>query len=290
MLEAPFSLDEIKSVVWLCDSTKAPSPDDANFNFYKKAWLLIKDVLLHLFNKFHATANLRSSIHSSFIALVPKLSVALRVQDYRPISLIHGVYKIVTKVLALKLKLVLPKIINHHQSAFVSGRQILDCFLIALKILEYHKKKSRGCFLFKVDFAKAFDSILWRHLDYTMFGMGFGAKWRSWILHCATNAKVSILFSGSLMEELGNGLHQGDPLSPFVFIMAVEPLCLLIRTAYTSGKLERVSIRDGNVVITHQQFTDDTLFFTPPNLDYVIEISRILRCLELMSGLSVNFP
>ncbi|KAF2305663.1 hypothetical protein GH714_007338 [Hevea brasiliensis] len=165
--------------------------------------------------------------NDNVFALVPKLSGALRVQDYRPISLIHGVYKIVAKVLALKLKLVLQKIISYHQSAFVSGRQILDCFLIALKILEYHKKKSRGCFLFKVDFEKAFDSVLWRHLHYTMFGMGFGAKWRSWILHCVTNAKVSILLNGSLMEELGNGLHQGDPLSPFIFIMAIEPLCFV---------------------------------------------------------------
>ncbi|KAF2305662.1 hypothetical protein GH714_007334 [Hevea brasiliensis] len=90
---------------------------------------------------------------------------------------------------------------------------------------------------------------------------------------------VSQLVLGSnLLLKLGNVtmLHH-------VFVT------LVVRAAYTSGKLERVSIGDGNVVITHQQFTDDTLFFTPPNLDYVIEISRILRCLELMSGLSVSF-
>ncbi|KAF2297938.1 hypothetical protein GH714_005770 [Hevea brasiliensis] len=291
MLQAPFSLNEIKLAIWLCDSTKGPGSDNANFNCYKKAWLLIKDDLLHLFNEFHATITLPSSIHSSFIAHILKLSRASRVQDYHLISLIHGVYKIVAKVLALGLKLVLPKIISHHQSAFASGRQILNYFLIASKILEYQKKKKRGWFLFKIDFEKAFDSVLWRHLDYTMVGMGFGAKWRSWILHCVTNAKVSILLVGRPMEEfqLGNGIRQGDPLSPFIFIMAVEPLCLLIQTVCTSGKLEGVSIRDGNVVITHQKFADYALFFTPPNLDYVIEISRILSCFEVMSGISVNF-
>lgn len=90
-LELPFSLDEIKAMVWDCDSTKAPGPDGANFFFYKRAWILIKDDLLELFNSFFSSASLPSSIHAFFIALILKVRCASKAQDFRPIFLINGI-------------------------------------------------------------------------------------------------------------------------------------------------------------------------------------------------------
>ncbi|XP_043813666.1 uncharacterized protein LOC122723839 [Manihot esculenta] len=101
-------------------------------------------VLFRLFDDFFTSASLSSSIHASFISLILKVVGASRANDFRPISLIHGVYKIVSKVLAARLKKVLPLIISKNQCAFVSGRQILDGFLIASEVIDFHKKAGEG--------------------------------------------------------------------------------------------------------------------------------------------------
>lgn len=259
---------------------KALGPEGANFFFYKRAWHLIKDDL-SLFKVFYENSSLPSSVHASFITLVPKVRGPSKTQDFRPISLINGIYKIVAKVLAVRHKKVLPSIISKNQSAFVFGSQILDCFLITFEIIDFHKKNGHGCFLFKIDFEKAFDSISWMHLDNTMSCMDFGSKWRSWIWQCISNAGVNILINGcpSIEFLLENGLRQGDPLSLFLFSIVVDPLRFLIKKAVTLGHLHGVRIGSGSttISISYQMFTDDTLFFTASNVDYVLIISRILR-------------
>lgn len=99
---------------------KALGPEGANFFFYKRAWHLIKDDL-SLFKVFYENSSLPSSVHASFITLVPKVRGPSKTQDFRPISLINGIYKIVAKVLAVRHKKVLPSIISKNQSAFVFG-------------------------------------------------------------------------------------------------------------------------------------------------------------------------
>lgn len=99
-LEIPFPLEEIKVAICKCDSSKAPGPNGVNFLFYKPAWRLIKYDLFNLLNIFFQNASLSSSVHTPFIALVPEVMGASKAQDYRPISLINVIYKIISKVLA----------------------------------------------------------------------------------------------------------------------------------------------------------------------------------------------
>ena len=102
-------------------------------------------------------------------------------KDYRPISLVTGVYKILAKVLANRLKEVLGDTISTTQGAFVKDRQILDVVLVANEAVEEYQSKKKNGLVCKVDFEKAYDHIRWSFLDKVLEMKGFGKRWRKWI-------------------------------------------------------------------------------------------------------------
>jgi len=124
---------------------------------------------------FFRTGKLPKGISSSFVTLIPKSKGLSRFSHFRPISLIHGFYKIVAKLLSTRLRRVLTDVISVNQFAFIAGCQILDGFMIANEVVHGVRNKNEHGLLLKVDFYKAFDSILWEHIDTSMGYMGFGS-------------------------------------------------------------------------------------------------------------------
>ena len=177
-LEGEFTKEEIKAAVWDCSGSKAPGPDGINFKFIKRYWDLIQDYYFSCIKHFERSSHLGRGCNPSFISLVPKCKDPIDISDYRPISLIGCVYKIISKLLASRLACVIHKVISPNQTAFLSGRQILDGVVIANEIINYAKQAGLNLLLFKVDFEKAFDSVNWSFLLYVMEKMGFGVKWR----------------------------------------------------------------------------------------------------------------
>ena len=213
-LERLPSLDEVKQAVWDCDYSKAPRPDEFTFSFYKKAWNLISSDIFVMVKEFFRICKLPKWIGSSFVTLSLKTKGPNRFSQFRPIILIHGLYKIMAKLLSTRLQSVLPDVISVNQSAFIAWwRQILDGFMIANKVVHGILSKKDHKFFLKVDFHKAFDSILWEHIDSTMGYMGFGTHWRKLIFECLSTSKLAILINGSPSREFSmeRGLRQGDP-------------------------------------------------------------------------------
>nr|GEX20911.1 RNA-directed DNA polymerase, eukaryota, reverse transcriptase zinc-binding domain protein [Tanacetum cinerariifolium] len=126
---------------------------------------------------FFVYGNLPRGCNSSFIALIPKIQDAKFVKDFQHISLIGSVYKIIAKILANRLCVVLPYLISDVQSDFVANRQILDGPFVLNELLSWCKFKKLNGMIFKVDFEKAFDSVKWDYLDETLKAFGFGSKW-----------------------------------------------------------------------------------------------------------------
>ena len=158
-MERIVTYDEVKRTVWDCGTNKSPGPDGFSFEFYRKHWTTIVEDVFQVVRDFFVNGHFPRGCNSSFIALIPKIQYAKFVKDFRPISLIRSVYKIIAKILANRLCLVLPYLISDVQSAFVSNRQILDGPFILNELLSWCKfKKSKGM-IFKVDFEKAFDSV-----------------------------------------------------------------------------------------------------------------------------------
>ena len=142
-LEKRFELQEIKEAIWECDWNKSPGPDGFNFNFFKKFWDVVKNDIWRMFNEFYDNGVLARGCNASFLALIPKVDSPLGLNDYRPISLVASIYKMISKVLAGRLKRVISRIIEENQSPFVGGRNLLDGVVIANEVLDEAKKKKK---------------------------------------------------------------------------------------------------------------------------------------------------
>jgi exonuclease III len=290
LLTAPFSCEEVKEAIWNSDGNKCPGPDGFNFNFLKFCWEFIKGDIMDFFHEFHSTAILPKAITASFLTLIPKKDHPQVLSDYRPICLVSGIYKLLSKVLATRLKVVMSKVISKIQSAFLPNRQILDGVLVINELLDLAKRRKDKCLFFKVDFERAYDTVSWKFLDYMMVRMGFGEVWRRWISACIFQSSMSVLVNGSPTDDfiVGKGLRQGDPLSPFLFLIVAEGLTGLMGKAVDNNVFHGYKV--SNSILFHTlQFADDTIIMGEGNWDNLWTIKTVLRSFEIVSGLKVNF-
>lgn len=291
MLEAEFSEAEIKAAIKDCDGNKAPSPDGFNLLCFQKFWKVMKGDLINFMKDFHRNCKLVRGLNSSFITLVPKKENPMGLLDFRPISLVGSVYKVLTKVLSKRLKAVLPSVISETQSAFLRGRNILDGVLIANKVVNGWKKSKKKGVIIKLHFEKAYDSVNWGCLHSMLLNFGFGSRWTGWIMDCVSTARISVLVNSSPTNEFCSqrGLRQGDPLSPFLFNLVAKGLNLLLTRAYHMGVIKWVKISVGEVVLSHLQFADDSLLLCEAEDEKVRNLKKILRCFKVMSRLRISY-
>ena len=210
------------------------------------------------------------------------------IKNVRPISLVGGLYKILTKVLANRIKRVMDKvIISKSQNAFIEGRQILDAVLIANEIVDstlIRKKCGLDC---KLDIEKAYDSISWEFLYQAMGRMGFGNRWLSWIKWCISIASFSVLINGSPTGFFpsSKGLRQGNHISPYLFVIGMEALSCLINRVVEGNYLSSNRIADGRgeeLAISHLLYADDTLLFCEADKDQLKFLSWTLMWFRAM--------
>ncbi|GKB11683.1 putative RNA-directed DNA polymerase, eukaryota, reverse transcriptase zinc-binding domain protein [Tanacetum coccineum] len=264
-LERPFSRDEIKRAVWDCGGDRAPGPDGFTFKFFTSFWDLIQDDVVSFVQEFSRSNLLPKGCNSSFIALIPKL-------------------------LANRLSSVIGDCVSSVQSAFIKDRNTLDGPLILNEFLAWYRQRKKKLMVFKVDFEKAFDSVRWDYLDLIMDKLGFSLKWRAWINGCLHNVRSSVLINGSPTKEFEvfRGLRQGDPMSHFLFILAMEGLHALTSKAEALGLFKGASIGKDNMSISQLMYADDVIFFGEWSWINAHNLISMLRCFFLISGLQIN--
>ena len=209
--------------------------------------------------------------------MIPKKRGAKDLKDFRPISLIGSIYKLIAKVLANRLKKVMNDLVNPAQNAFVEGRQILDASLIANEVIDSMQKRKERGILCKLDIEKAYDQINWKFILKVLEKMGFGNKWVNWIEWCISTATFSVLVNGSLAGFFGSsrGLRQGDPLSPYLFVLGMEAISLMIDKAAEGGFISGYVFKGRDNTekqITHLLFADDTLVFCKDTEDQMTHL------------------
>ncbi|GKD03691.1 RNA-directed DNA polymerase, eukaryota [Tanacetum coccineum] len=238
---------------------------------------------------FYSNGFCLKGINSSFIALIPKSQGANLVKDFRPISLIGSIYKIIAKLLANRLVTVLDGLVNEVQYAFIANCRILDGPFILNELIHLCKAKKKQSLIFKVDFEKAFDSVRWDFLNDILKKFGFGPRWRDWIQSCLKSSRGSILVNGSPTSEFQfyKGLKQGDPLSPLLFILVMESLHLSFHNVVNAGLFKGVGL-DNSLQLSHLFYADDVVFIGQWCDSNLATIMRVLECFFRASGLRIN--
>jgi hypothetical protein len=153
--------------------------------------------IMEVLRDFHERGFFEKSLNALFIFLIPKILGAIVLKDFRPISLVGGIYKIIAKVLANRLKTVLEKVIFKSQSAFVKGRQILDLILIVNEWLDSRLRSREPDVMCKMDLEKAYYHVNWDFLFYVLRRWGFRGKLCSWIAYCISFVRFLVLVNGS---------------------------------------------------------------------------------------------
>lgn len=288
-LVIPFSEHEVSSVVSNLASNKACGSDGLPNEFLKEFWPSLKGNIMKIVHDFAESRLDLTEVNRANVIFIPKNDSATRTKDFRPISIINLIPKLISKLLANRLAKVLPDLISMEQTAFMRGRYIAENLLSTRETLQYLSSHGYQAIFAKVDFAKAFDSINWTFLLKVLHGKGFPKKWIIWVTNILSSSSSRIVMNGTCSDYFSHkrGLRQGDPLSPLLFNIAVDVLQRMVANM-NSISSSRLSPRIHNP-ISALQYADDTAFIIKADDETVVNFKLLLRLFSKVSGLRVNF-
>ncbi|XP_018467689.2 uncharacterized protein LOC108839423 [Raphanus sativus] len=289
-LAAPFSDLDIEKAFLSLPKNKSPGPDGYPAEFFTANWKVVGRDMIDAVKEFLSTGDLLQQWNATLLILVPKKTTATKITEFRPIACCNTVYKVASKLLANRLKDHLPTLISTSQSAFVPGRLLVENVLLATELVSGYnwKKISKRCML-KVDLQKAFDTLDWNFVLYTLEALDFPLMFRNLIKKCLTTTRFSVAING---EPCGyfkgtRGLRQGDPLSPYLFVLALEVFSQQLRMKYLDGAIG-YHPNTPALQVTHLAFADDLMIFADGTTDSVKCIAETMEEFALWSGLRMN--
>ncbi|KAL0310468.1 UNVERIFIED_CONTAM: hypothetical protein Scaly_2925500 [Sesamum calycinum] len=290
-LISPIQRQEIKDALFDINEDSAPGPDGFSSCFFKATWTIIGEDVCQAVMEFFNHGRLLKQLNATLITLIPKVQMPMKVGDFRPISCCNVVYKIITKIMVKRMRLVLEKLIDSCQNAFVPGRSISDNILLAQELLSgYNQKKLPPRCTVKVDLQKAYDMVDWDYLLAVLRLFKFPNRFIMWIEQCITTASFSISLNGSIhgFFSSSRGLRQGDLISPYLFVLVMESLHLIIKSKVTTDTTFQYHWRCKELGIVNLCFADDLLLFCKADPQSVTVLHRILQEFKDLAGLQAN--
>lgn len=207
-----------------------------------------------------------------------------------PIACGNVIYKIISKIMANRLAPLMSKIISNSQSAYVQGRSITDNIQLAQEIVRgYNVYRSQPKCCLKIDLRKAYDTISWSFLKEVLQGLRLPWIMVEWIMQCVTTTTFSLSIGGSLYGFIKGqrGIRQGDPISPYLFLMCMEYFHRLF-ARYARDRKFHFHCQCQALKITHLAFADDLMIFVKGDKPTVKITMDTLQEFSRTSGLHVN--
>ena len=286
----PVTDDEIRQQIFSIGTDRAPGPDGYTTGFFRGSWDTVGGDVCAAIREFFSSGRLLKQMNHTVIALLPKSTHTTSVSDYRPIACCNVIYKVIPKILASRMASILPGIIDQAQSAFIQGRSMLENIHLAQELVsKYARKRSSPRCLVKVDLRKAYDSVSWVFLRRVLLGLRFPPRFVDWVMQCVETASYSIRVNGSVYGWFRGqrGLRQGDPISPYLFVLCAEYFSRLLLRETTQSQYN-FHPRCGYLGITHLAYADDLMLFSRGDPPSVRVLWETLVTFGDMSGLRAN--
>lgn len=292
-LTTEHTLDEVREALFSIHPDRAPGPDGFSSCFFQSNWGVVGPAISREIIHFFRTGILPSAINQTHVRFIPKNQGARKVADYRPIALCNVYYKIISKLLTRRLQPILHLLISENQSAFVPGRAISDNVLITHEVQHYLKKskaKKYSSMAVKTNMSKTYDIIEWNFIEFVLSKFGFHPRMVQWIMQCITTVTYSFLLNGTAQGYVkpSRGVRQGDPLSPYIFILCSEVLSGLCNKAQREGMLVGIRLAKESRRVNHLLFAYDNMFFTKAAKKSCEALHDILLTYESVSGQKIN--
>ncbi|KAG7595163.1 Endonuclease/exonuclease/phosphatase superfamily [Arabidopsis thaliana x Arabidopsis arenosa] len=289
-LEAVFTDNEIKAAFFSLPRNKACGPDGFPAEFFKESWCVIGPEVTAAVREFFISGRLLKQWNATTLVLIPKSPNASCTSDFRPISCMNTMYKVIARLLTSRLQKLLSCVISPFQSAFLPGRLLAENVLLATEMVHGYNWRNispRG--MLKVDLRKAFDSVRWDFIISALRALGIPVRFINWIHQCISTPTFTISVNGSCggFFKSTKGLRQGDPLSPYLFVLAMEVFSKLLHSRFASGYI-RYHPKASDISISHLMFADDVMIFFDGGSSSLHGICETLDDFASWSGLQVN--
>ena len=284
--EGRLSVKECFDCLQSFENNKSPGNDGLMTEFYKTFWNSIGNLVVDSLNYSYKCGELSNTQKQAILTLIEKKGKDKpNICNWRPISLINVDAKIGSKVIATRLQKVLGEIIHFNQIAYVKGRTILDAVRTIDDILEYTERENISGLLVAIDFQKAFDLIKRSFMVKALLAFKFGPSLIHWIQTFYKNITSTVMNNGYTTTpfQILRGVRQGDPLSPYLFIICLEILAINIR-----HNKEIQGIVVDNEEIKLEVFADDLTSFLKDGASLNALLGTI-ECFTLYSGLKLNY-
>lgn len=262
--------------------------DGFHAQFFQNNWQVVGVETTEFIQTIFITSRIPMDLTRVKLVLIHKAPNPESVYQFRPISVCNTLYKLLTKILVNKLKPFLHAMIHPSQAGFVPGRRVTDNYVITQELIHYISQRKGNTYLMvaKIDLDKAYDKLEQSFIKYILLFYHFPAPIIDLIMACIASASISIIWNGKVSPAFtpSRGIWQGDPLSPYIFILCLIHLSLSLDLALHTKQLKPIRVSRRPIEFNHILYADDIFLFAHANVNVCNVLFNIFSQFCQISG------